>query len=405
MRYSKRYGLYLPEMTDPPNQMANTANFEKLDDLLYDGLYPMGEIRITRNPAAMPPNWLLCNGGIINSGKYPLVEPLLQDRRLGFDYNWTESPDVRTPIVCAEVAGTKWWVALPDASVGGTGVSIKYTSGSLLTGPWTTKTIENNTAYGALGIKFLNGYFVIYGGTGHLGDNLSCIWSVLGAPTGTWTRTAIGSGADRATSIDYGNGFWCVGRDNGYGAYLQGESPQGSWVCNFVSGEDVKFADNYWVGAKTNNTVIWFKQGAPNDTWSTILVGTTSDRVSNIEHGGGFWLTDNGFYVQGNPDSLPAGTWPKNPGWTAYFANGFAFAKDRWVTGKGGSIEYIVGNPSGSVQTKIFSQINSVRSVGYQGDTWLMNGDGKLFFAVDGYRLPDIPIPDAYAYIKVAEAA
>ena len=31
---SANYGLYLPKMTDPPNQLANTENFKILDDLL-----------------------------------------------------------------------------------------------------------------------------------------------------------------------------------------------------------------------------------------------------------------------------------------------------------------------------------------------------------------------------------
>ena len=414
MKYSAKYKLYLSQMTDPPNQMANTANFEKLDGLLSDGLYPIGEIRITRNPGAMSPNWLLCNGEMINTGQYPLIEPLLQDRKSGFDYNWTEVPGI-TPqaIVSGVVAGTKWWVAL-DYNNQSQGTTVKYKSGSLLSGSWATKTVATNINYRAYGIKFLNGYFVAIGG-GFIGSTNRIIWSVLGAPTGTWVETHMDSNAEGSGVVDiaFGNGFWCVSSGDYYGNYIQSDSPQGVWPRGHVVGRNIAFANDFWVGSGRglSNNTIEYKQGAPNAPWSMISAapGTSSDGIYKTVPGNGYWMTDSGFYVQGNPNSLPEGTWPKNSNWPA--ANYlFSYTKDRWL-GKSSAdnkINYIIGSPNGTVKTRTFSGIDRVLYLSHENDVWIMIADYspyRLFFAIDGYRLPDIPIPDAYAYIKAAELA
>jgi hypothetical protein len=338
---------------------------------------------------------------MINSGQYPLIEPLLQDKKSGFDYNWTQVPGIvpvgKPPMAFGEVAGVKWWVAI-NASVS-SGIYIKYKSGSFLTGEWTSKVVSEETPLHAVnGIKFINGHFIIY--TGHSMYNANAIFSVFGTPSGTWMKTYIAMDGNGVYDIDYGNGFWCAATANGLGAYCQGASPQGAWIQNYVTGSKIKYANDYWVGIFA---FIHYKQGAPNNTWSMTKPGPSAESVGMIDYGNDYWMTLTGFYVQGKPDNLPEGTWPKNAAWPT--VNNITFAKDRWIGSElgVGNLKYIIGNPSGSVQTKNFAQVTSIAWVAYENNTWLMSGENKLYFAIDGYRLPDIPVPDAYAYIKVKE--
>ena len=196
-----------------------------------------------------------------------------------------------------------------------------------------------------------------------------------------------GSSYDTVRSIAYGNGYYVVGGTGGdhYGRIAYATSLSGTWTTK-----------DLWGSTNYNN----------------------NNHIYSVAYGNGYWVVGGAYYdgsrcyAQIAYATSPNGTWTTQDLWAGnsdYALRGVIYANSTWIAvGRGssgsGQIAYTT-SLSGTWTTKTLSSLVPLGVV-YANGYLLIPGKDD-YVAVLGYSpesgLPEIDLPNAYAYIKALE--
>lgn len=206
-------------------------------------------------------------------------------------------------------------------------------------------------------------------------------------PDADWELHSSLSGLFKAV---YGNGYW-VGVNGTNTLYYTANTPNGIWLTKTMpeAVSNIAYGNGYWVVASA--TKIYYATD-PTGTW-TLNSGTTfSSAISKVVYGNGYWVVGTGntapnlYYRQTNPTSA----------FTAiahdlYRVSDITYANGTWAavgTASGGSVyrlDYIIGNPNVTWQTKTMGSGSNLTSnyIVYKDGYWILCGNNTSYYCTD----------------------
>ncbi|SMC80444.1 collagen-like protein [Papillibacter cinnamivorans] len=320
-----------------PTNDYDAANKKYVDDQVAGAGsgFEIGDIFTTMR-TDLGSEWLLCNGGEINLSTYPSLASVCGPDpsagmtqgttpavyyygiaygngyfvRVGYsgkisykaatpDGTWTENNQSSSANFISVAYGNGYWVATGD---GGT---LYYKAGDP-NGTWTSNTQGYRRFYG---VAYGNGYWVAVGEYGTMYYKSS-------TPNGTWTSKTVGSSLQTNLSVAYGDGYWAISNDQ-YLWTISG-APSGTWSSatsvNYGM-RSIIYGNGYWVGTYSGG--VSYRAGAnPNGAWTIKTAASLNGTVWGVAYNSGYYYVVSSYgtwsYVAGNPgNTWVAGT---NPG-------------------------------------------------------------------------------------------
>ena len=338
----------------------------------------------------LPNSWLLCNGDTIKETDYPKLTALLGPNRLTVNFPWSYKSSFFGGTPTSLAYGNGYWVQV--------GLNyIKYKTGDLLAGSWTTIT----TTLDANAVKYVNGYWFVLGTQGQF------LYRATN-PAGTFTAGNVPN-TYTLNCIDYGNGYYCIGDAGGYVNYAT--APNATWTAQIMPGtgsiKAIAYGNNYWACGQGTSSLC-YKATNPAGTWTknSTTLGTNSD----LSFGNGYFVwcqTFSGIYYFTNPSGTPTQNTegisisPSHLISHASYENGF------WILGSSNeNVIYVrADNPVGTISEpwkKVATAAGvSVKKAYFDGTYWAgadKSGD-VLHYIIKAHKLPTVT-GDLYTYIK-----
>jgi len=387
--------LHLPQLDgEPPNQLANTSNFEKIDA----NTWHIGDIRPSTRKN-LPDNWLLCNGAPVTALDYPLLSETNLEKTGFLLTNWTS---VNFPVSSGSpnlINADNYWVLKIEGDI--------YCNTKNPSAPWVKNT--SVAAYTYVKVKYLNGYFVCANSAG-----TALLYTT--DPTGAWSVGAAISG-DIIKDFTFGNGYWTIITNNSTNPrYIQNNTPTGTWVTNTTSGitsaENITFGNGYFAVYGIGGLIRY--RADPTGAFSlNTQSGSTARSIEFVN--GNFVLLgiEGGFAYRAN-DPASAFT-ARTVGVSTIQYSNMSFKNGRFILSgavNSGLNAYYATSITATTWTQIpkfnnTSGTGAVSSAMEYADGWWAIGYSSpnpilYFTAENGFKLPELAL-GVNSYIKVAK--
>ena len=443
-------GAYTKEETlsEDTKTLLGLSGTATPDDAFVATLPKIGDIKITVR-TDLGDNWLLCNGEAISEEDYPELYAIAK----GFGLTpstrgvWTGTSSYNSWINSIAY-GNGYYVAVGKYYDGSSSCTARIAYTTSLSGTWTTKDLWKASSSSLSGqceincVGYGNGYWVV-GGAYCDGSYTYGRIAYATSPNGTWTTKDLWKGYNTAYTslrcITYVNGYWIAGGNKyvssspyNYAQIAYATSPNGTWTTkdlwsgsSYDTVRSIAYGNGYYVVGGTGGDHYGRIAYATSlsGTWTTKdLWGSTNynnnNHIYSVAYGNGYWVVGGAYYdgsrcyAQIAYATSPNGIWTTQDLWAGnsdYALRGVIYANSTWIAvGRGssgsGQIAYTT-SLSGTWTTKTLSSLVPLGVV-YANGYLLIPGKDD-YVAVLGYSpesgLPEIDLPNAYAYIKALE--
>ncbi len=386
-------------LTDATAAALGLSGDPTVDDALGAVGYRAGDLRKTLR-TDLGDQWLLCNGEPVDKAKYPELYELVKQ---GWQEADLRGPDDSNTSVTSIAYGNGYWVAVGHKH--GNGRAIAYATS--LAGPWTERTISNNSGSFS-SVAYGNGYWVVCSGS----DNTIYYTT---SPGGGWS-TAYVTGLQYLVSVAYGNGYWVIcGAQSGYIAYAT--APNRTWqgisAGIFTGVNSISYGDGHWIVGgyfynsgstpKMCTAAIAYSEGAhPNSSWkkvnlrSVAIWSNTSNMqrpsVYSVTYANGYWAAaiidgeyTGGDYAQETGHQAMVAYATDLASWTVLDLGilncshcNIAYGDGLWavaVTTENTAVIAYATSPGGPWTAKILYGPGCAQTITYANGTWVIGGN------------------------------